>query len=260
MRLFLEYMKPTVAEEAARDRVVSDLRAVIKAVLPDHSTEVFGSQRTGLALATSDIDIRLFEEGTVRTRGTRPNAAPRYEVRKQLEMHLTQLHLRLNLHPDYVLIQRRYARYPLISLQHKDSGFDIQIVCSNDTTHSRELTRGLLKEDPDLHALYVVFKVMFDIRGLTDVYRGGAGSYTLFTMIVAAIENRREFIRQPSLGAKFMEILDFYIKFNSYKHALAVKTPEFEGIWPKLPFAETQVPRPEARAGNYLVSPRAISR
>jgi non-canonical poly(A) RNA polymerase PAPD5/7 len=250
-------MKPTAAEQAACDLVTAQIRAVIKHILPRLSTEVFGSQRTGLALSTSDIDIRLFDEDTRWAKGTRPSAVPRDEVRTQLNEYLDSIMAHLLKHPDFVLIQKRHARYPLLTLQHRESGFDIQVVCSNDTSQSRDITQTFLKEEPDLHAIFAVLKVMLDIRGLNDVYRGGAGSYTLFMMIALSFRHRQDYMRGASLGDKFKDILNFYEVFKTYSHALALKTSELESIWPKLPLAKARAKEQQERAKNDIVSPPA---
>jgi non-canonical poly(A) RNA polymerase PAPD5/7 len=248
-------MKPTEAEEAARDRIIKQIQALIKSILPSYSTEVFGSQRTGLSLATSDIDIRLFEEGAEPVVNTRPDKAPRGKVRRKLDKDLQKLRQHLLIHQDYALVHKRPARYPLLSLQHKESGFDIQVVCNNDTSHTREAILGFLKEDPDLHALFAVVKVIFDIRGLTDVYRGGAGSYTLFIMTVAAIKYRAFPQMESSLGHKFKRFLGFYAKFDQYKSALSVCTCRMEPSWSKLPLVDAQ-----ALEQKYLVRNDQVGR
>jgi non-canonical poly(A) RNA polymerase PAPD5/7 len=253
IRLFLEYMKPTSAEQAARDLVTQQTREFINQILPDHSTEVFGSQRTGLLLATSDIDIRLFEEGTEWTEGSKLNQAPRYRVRKTLLNALTQLWNQLNTHPDYILVHLRHARYPLISMQHKPSGYDIQIVCSNDTSNSRGVTQGYLREDPDIHAIFAVAKAMFDIRGLTDVYRGGIGSYTLLIMIIAAL--KFEELKTPTtLEGKFLAFINFYAKIDSYNNCYGVRSEDHAPVWPKMPLEKAIALEADSRKIGDLVS------
>jgi non-canonical poly(A) RNA polymerase PAPD5/7 len=254
IKLFADYVKPSAAEQAACEAVAQQVREFIKGILPDHSTEVFGSQRTGLALAISDIDIRLFETDVQVEVETRPNEAPRHKARKDLQICLRQLYERLLESKDYILVNRRQSRYPLISMQHKASGYDVQIVCNNDTSHARTTTKALLVEDPDLHALFAVFKAAFEIRGLTDVYRGGLGSYSLFIMIAAALQNSRHEYPNRSLVEKFMEVLRFWTKFNPYKQCLAVRTSDHRGLWPKLSLEESLEAAQKYRSAGDLVS------
>src|SRR5262249_44026224 len=134
---------------------------------------------------------------------------------------------------NYILCNLRHARYPLISMQHKDSGLDVQIVCANDTSHSRNVMQGYLSKYKDLAALFSVVKIMFDIRGLLDVFRGGLGSYSLFMMVVASLElwgqrnhwtgagdpfkvkQKYGSYQNSSVGAKLLHFLEFYAAFDS---------------------------------------------
>src|SRR5579871_5644883 len=183
---FWDYIRPTKAEMAARDAVIQQTQMIVQEALPEAKTEIFGSQRTGLVLATSDLDLRIFTEDQEETTDT--EKAPRYKYRKTTFQLLQKLHPVLFTNQDYILCHLRHARYPLISMQHKSSGLDIQIVCANDTSHSRNIMQKYLSKHKDLAALFSLVKTMFDIRGLSDVFRGGIGSYSLFMMVVASLE------------------------------------------------------------------------
>lgn len=249
---FVKYIKPTDLEIAARDAVIRQTRDLIHDILPDHSTEVFGSQRTGLNLATSDIDIRLWKENVPEMKGTIARMAPRHQVRKILERDLNILHHTLDAHPDYKLCQLRHARYPLISVQHTASGYDLQIVCNNDTANSRETIKELLQKDEDIYALFSLWKTMLDIRGLSDVYRGGLGSYSLLIMIIAALR-ALSLTETESVSRKFLLTLRFYGEiFDSYKHGLTVTGRV--GSFKKLPLAESIEKKTKAKAANDSVS------
>jgi len=227
---------------AARHAVMRQTQTIIQEALPDAKTESFGSQRTGLVLATSDLDLRIFKEDQDET--TDPEQAPRYKSRRQRLTLLQCLHHVLDANRDYILCHLRYARYPLISMQHKHSGLDVQIVCANDTSHSRNVMQEYLSKHKDLATLFSVLKIMFDIRGLSDVFRGGIGSYSLFMMVVASLElwgrpihfsgRRNPFglkgkygpFRKTGVGAKLLHFLEFYSAFDSTWNAIAVQPPE----------------------------------
>src|SRR5437764_222299 len=106
-------MKPTAKEQAARQAVISQLYELTKEYLPSQRLEVFGSERTGLALAISDLDFRLYQGQSERA-DQLPEKAPRYEVRKKMTRHLTKLHEGLQKSGHYILCALRHARYPLI--------------------------------------------------------------------------------------------------------------------------------------------------
>lgn len=217
-------MMPTAAEAATRGAVIEEIQAFAAKYLPHAPLEVFGSGRTGLALATSDIDLRLAAPDHLDTLGA--PQPPRWAVRDQNVKNLKKLHKAFDTSKDFMLVALRHARYPLISMQHRESGIDIQVVCSNDTTASRDWIKKYLDELPGLRAIYTLVKVMFDIRGLSDVYRGGLGSYSIFMMVVASLK-LAENSESDDLAHKFMSFLDFYINLDTYKHGVAVHPPSF---------------------------------
>jgi len=239
---FWDYIRPTEVEMAARDAVIWQTQTIIQEASPKVKTETFGSQRTGLILATSDLDLRIFKED--QNEISDPEKAPRHKKRKQTTKLLHDLHEAFIANPNYILCHLRHARYPLISMQHKDSGLDVQIVCANDTAHSRNVMQGYLSKHKDLAALFSVVKIMFDIRGLLDVCRGGIGSYSLFMMVVASLElwgkpiywhgrgdpfkvtQKYGSFRNSSVGAKLLHFLEFYTAFDSTMNAIAVQPPK----------------------------------
>jgi non-canonical poly(A) RNA polymerase PAPD5/7 len=185
---FHNYARPSRIEALARRKIIEQVRNDVRKVLPDHILEVFGSERTGVALATSDIDLRLMRsEDLVDSAGKMP---PSRAERNILINGLHKLYRRnFTNNPEYLLPVLRNARYPLISVQHRASGLDLQIVLANDTSLSREYMQQYMQEYPYLRQVYSVVKTMFDVRGLSDVFRGGLGSYSIFMMIVASLKH-----------------------------------------------------------------------
>jgi non-canonical poly(A) RNA polymerase PAPD5/7 len=200
------------------------VRNHVRQTLPDHVLELFGSERTGLTLATSDIDFRLLKKEKLEdpTLGRLP---PTPKEREEAMKHIHKLHWDgLLKHKAYLLPTLRYARYPLISIQDRQSGLDLQIVLSNDTSLSREIMKGYMEQYPYLRQLYFVVKTMFDVRGLTDVFRGGFGSYTLFMMVVASIRHMPH-PREDVAGA-LINFMKFYRNFDTTKKGLSI-----EPVW-----------------------------
>lgn len=128
---------------------------------------------------------------------------------------------KLRKHKAYIMPMLRHARYPLIALQDRHSGIDVQIVLSNDTSLSREIMNGYMQEYPYLRQLYYVIKTTFLIRGLSDVFRGGFGSYSLFMMIVASIRHNPH-PRNDAAGA-LVNFLKFWRDFDTTKQGVSVE-------------------------------------
>lgn len=125
----------------------------------------------------------------------------------------------------YLLPVVRWARYPLISLQDRISGLDIQIVLSNDTALSRRLMQRYMEEFPYLRQVYSVIKATLDVRGLTNVFRGCIGSYSLFMMIAASLKHHPSPINDGA-GA-LMNFLTFWGSFEADQHGLSIEPPEY---------------------------------
>jgi non-canonical poly(A) RNA polymerase PAPD5/7 len=220
---FHDYAKPSRTEALARRQVIEQARKDVHEVLPEYVLEIFGSERTGIALATSDIDLRLVRREDLAD-GSGKIVPPRWE-RKTLEKALKTLFTRKFFrNPKYLLPVLRHARYPLLSLQHGASGLDIQIVLANDTSVSREYMRQYMQEYPYLRQVYSIVKTLFEVRGLSDVFRGGFGSYSIFMMIVASLQQMPH-KRKDAMGA-LQNFLRFWAQFDTTEKGISIDPPE----------------------------------
>jgi non-canonical poly(A) RNA polymerase PAPD5/7 len=221
---FYDFAKPDHLEALARRHLIEQVRDHVREILPNHILEVFGSERTGLAMATSDIDLRLLLKEQLENPAD-PKLPPKPEQRTEAMKYMHKLHFNgLSKNKAYKLALLRYARYPLIALQDNQSGLDVQIVLSNDTSVSREIMTGYMEQYPYLRQLYCVVKTMFDVRGLSDVFRGGFGSYSLFMMVVASIKHSPN-PRKDAAGG-LINFLRLYQKLNTEKWGISI-----EPVW-----------------------------
>lgn len=225
VQAFHEYVRPNQAESIARKHVVEQVRQHVRSILPNYILEVFGSERSGVAFANSDIDLRLVPND-VMSDVAQAKLPPNPKERDRRMKDLRKLHNRLiNLYKkDYLLPTLRWARYPLISLQDKASGLDIQVVLSNDTSTSREFMKRYIDEYAYLPQLYSVLKATLDVRGLTDVFRGGVGSYSLFMMIVASLKHKQHPCNDA--GDALAHFLRFWSTIKAEDHGISIEPPE----------------------------------
>ncbi|KAF2853665.1 hypothetical protein T440DRAFT_443296 [Plenodomus tracheiphilus IPT5] len=221
MDKFCAYARPGRYEQIARDHVMEQVRRNVLAPLPQHTLELFGSERTGTALATSDIDFRLIRPNQI-SDPTKANLPPSPDQRVKGLRGLQTLYSKLR--GKYVLTFLRYARYPLISLQDRPSGIDIQIVLANDTSESRKIMQRYMDDIPYLVTLFTVVKTIFDIRGLSDVFRGGFGSYSLFMMIVASIQQSPN--QRNDAAGGLLNFLKFWRDFDTTKNGISIEPVE----------------------------------
>lgn len=209
----------------ARKHLIEQVREHVRKVLPNYVLEVFGSERTGMAFAGSDIDLRLIP-ADVMTDAARSKLppSPKERTRRRADLRKLHWHFVSCQKEEYLLPTLRWARYPLISLQDRASGLDVQIVLSNDTSTSREYMQRYLEECPYLPEVYSVIKAALDVRGLTDVFRGGIGSYSLFMMIVASLKHRPH-PNNDAAGA-VEHFFRFWGHFKANVHGVSIDPPE----------------------------------
>lgn len=250
---FVEYIEPTTIEKIAREAVISELLALIaKSTSSITRSEIFGSERTGLAVATSDIDIRL--ECNVENE----HARHKYTVNQ-----MKRIEARMQKSQDYILVVSRYYSYPIINAQHKETGIHIQIVASPDTSPQEQVTVQYLAELPHLRSLYLLLRTALGTRSLVDVFSGGTGSYGLFIMLVASIKRRRS--NPPvTLTDQLFQFINFYSQLDLEKYGVSVSPPKLfkkHNPWdvPIKDFIEAARRRGDTfRAAQWAISQRRL--
>lgn len=209
---FAKFMELTPAEKAAREAIRQEIISFIKKTLGGRvRCEVFGSDKTGLSVATSDIDIRVTHNAM------RPSASIGSYLR---DVSRAMFHSR-----DFMCTTFRNAKYPIVNAQHRASGIDIQIVNAPSTDPQGKVTQQYLEEIPNLRELYLLLRTVFGVRGLVDVFNGGIGSYGLFIMLVASLKRRNS--QPPKTAAEqLVRFLNFYKGLDTYKHGVSVTPPK----------------------------------
>lgn len=174
--------------------------------------EIFGSERSGLAIATSDLDLRVYRPELDEKRDAKQ--PPRYFARRQFSHVISSALTSYESDPNFMLVFLRHSRYPLLSMQHVGTSLDVQIVCCNDTNKARSVMAKYMEEMPALRKVYILVKYMFEIRGLSDVFRGGIGSYSVFYLVAAAMKLGTEHAKDDA-AAQLLAVLEFYSKFDA---------------------------------------------
>lgn len=237
---FHEHARPSEYEAVARKHLIEQVRQHVQLYLPDYMLEVFGSERTGLSFASSDIDLRLVPKNDS-SDIVRSKMKP--DVQKK-DLILLQSQISHKHKADYMYPVIRWTRHSLLSLQDRASGLHIQLVLANDSSRSREYIQRYVQEYSYLPQLYSVIKATLDVRGLTDVYRGGVGSYSLLMMIVTSLKHRVN-VRKDAAGG-LQNFLHFWAHFDTTKYGLNVDPPDDflkseQAITSKNPKVQTEV-------------------
>lgn len=218
LELFAQWMEPLPSELVAREKVYEIVRDIVRHRTPELSTEKFGSQTTGLVMPRSDVDIRLFVRHP-NDGGLDEHANPTISTSA-----FSKLCDALKDHPDFSLVVRHPGKYPLIGATHMATGLVIQLVASNKPSASQPKIRQYLAEWPTLKPLYMVIKTTLEMRGLSDVWTGGFGSYSIFMMVVASLKHNNT--PHDNITAQLLDFLDFYASLDTHEHCIAIEPPQ----------------------------------
>ncbi|KAK5137217.1 hypothetical protein LTR08_000722 [Meristemomyces frigidus] len=205
---FAAYMEPTAAEKSARQDVAAKTRVLAWQTLARNKvkTKLFGSEKTGIALSTSDIDVRVYTNVN--------NQSISGPV-------LQRLYHAMFYSEDWVCAVFRDSNFPIISAQHRATGIDVQLVSAHSTAMQQSYTQKYLSELPHLRTLYILIHTMLSIRGLVPVFNGGIGSYGLFMMLVAALK-RRSSDHPATASEQLLHFINFYTTFDTTKYGLSI--------------------------------------
>ena len=213
IRAYEAYLRLTAAEEAACRLVAADVYDVVRDRPDVSNLTLVGSRSTGLATPSSDFDFSL----------PLPSGS-RY--RQEAWDSLGKVHQHLKHSNCFVNTKIVHAMVPLVSTRHIATGLHIQIQAPRSDWTSQEYIAAYLTEHPSLRPLYIVIRHFLEIRGLTTVFKGGLGSYSIFMMVVTAIKHSSGNFAADDLASQLMHFLDFYGNADLYKYGFSANPPQ----------------------------------
>jgi non-canonical poly(A) RNA polymerase PAPD5/7 len=166
MLMFCDFISPTQAELAARDRVLSDVKQVVKELWPKAKVRIFGSQLTRILTPTSDIDMVVLDVPT-------DEVMADYEYgdssRCISELHDLDAAIRKNKLASYCEVISS-AKVPIVKYDDKKSGVSVDICINNDSGLSTgKMIRRFVREYPQLRPLVMVLKVFLVCNTLLQI-------------------------------------------------------------------------------------------
>jgi non-canonical poly(A) RNA polymerase PAPD5/7 len=222
---FHQWMQPTSEELVVRHHLINKLQRIVRDASPTCQLELFGSTRNGLGVAISDIDMRLLPAAGDMDSSSIPESIPLHSKRQEIIKKLRSIESKLKADGEFFLVFLRHARYPLVSMQHKESGLEVQIVSNYDSQLSRQYIQKYMDMYPGIGEVFTVMRTILDIRGLNDVFRGGLGSYSMF-MLIAAVYRTGQVSASSSLGHQFLGVLKYWSEFDTYNYGACLEPPE----------------------------------
>jgi len=206
--------------------LISDVRAIIGKVYPRNPLQVIGSYRTGLANSFSDIDFNLSFPDFEKTPLERCPSPTRDKARKAAGRALVRMHRAVeNPNHSFRNVELVLARVPIVKAEHRGTKLKVEIQALSTNQNAKEYVASYLAEFPTLKTLYTVIRSALHIRDLTNVHKGGLGSYSIFMMIVNALKQASGKFAHDDLANQFLHFLDFYGTADLYKHGFSVDPP-----------------------------------
>lgn len=216
---FAEHVALTPTESQIRKRLVRLIISTVRYVWPNKKAFIYayGSTKTGLAMPYSDIDIGIDD----------PSLKDEDTTVTQLQERMQALYDKLRSSKDYICVVYRPEPVPIITVQHRVTGIDLQIIGSGRQGAQEHIVGKYLDAIPNMRALYAVFRTMFGMRGFVDPYIGGISAYGTFMMLAAALNREGvppEVHHSPS--SQLLCILDFWSNFNSNVSGISIADPK----------------------------------
>jgi predicted nucleotidyltransferase len=215
---FCEFISPTPAELAMREKVLNEAKRVILSLWPTASVRVFGSQLTTILVPSSDIDIAVLNVPLEENQSV-----------SDLILQLTE-HIRKEIKVTY-LEAVTSARVPIIKYDHEESKIGVDICINHDSgLQTGEFIVEKMKTFPPFKPLALVLKTFLTQRKFNDTYTGGIGSFLLSCMILSFLQHKQktsffsDFYPSWNLGTLLLEFLQLYgITFNYFMTGVSVQ-------------------------------------
>ncbi|KAI9723697.1 MAG: hypothetical protein M1812_000997 [Candelaria pacifica] len=231
---FQDLMNLDRCEHLARHYLVRWLETIVDRLLPGTRLQVFGSTVTGMARPMSDIDIRVIDPQIEDSITKRAPSSGRPMALSTLRRKLETLRTKFAADSPFKEVDYRRGRVPVVTATHRTSGLEIQLSAKNDQLTSQEYVKNYLVEFPMSRPIFVVIRQMLDWRGLTDVFAGGLGSYSIFMMVIAFLKQHPP-VRTDEfpLGRQLCAFLAFYADFKTYDVGLSIEPPSVFRKYPE---------------------------
>jgi non-canonical poly(A) RNA polymerase PAPD5/7 len=210
---FCENLDLTEEDLNTRDEVVSEITDIAKQLWgEDVQVHMFGSQATGTATRTSDVDLTILgcdcpADDTV------PAMVAIADIIKARDL------------ASYLEIIPN-AKVPIIKMDHKKCGISLDICCNEATgIQGASIVAALSRDYPPFKYLMMVLKLYLAKRQLHETYSGGVGSFVLSMMVLSFLQQRQRIhevlhAQAWNLGSLLLDFFNLYGCTFNYNRAV----------------------------------------
>ena len=231
---FVNFISLTPEEENKRKFTFGKIKELITEKFKGWKVKLYGSFATNLSLPDSDIDILVLpqKDFNIKEKSKSKIDAVFYEI--------LDLFKQSKLFSYQEIIS---AKVPIIKAIFKETGIkvDISLFKKNGYTAKVEISKAL-KKFPELRPLIMVIKYILRQRDLNEIYKGGASSFLIFSMVYFFVCNQRKYElycinnerEYPliTLGTLLVEFfITFSFKFNYRELGISIRYGTF--LFPK---------------------------
>lgn len=215
---FYEFVRPQEFEHIVRLDTLNRIRACVKTKYPDCEVYAFGSFAAGLYLPDADLDLVVLSHDLVDRQLPSLTAN---NVLRRFETHFKSQRLA---EPDSIELIIG-AKVPLVKFRERVTGLRVDLSFENLTGPRAIATFDAWKRDHlALAPIALLIKQFLTMRGLNEVQTGGLGGFSVFNLIVAALQNMTrvqtgELNPTRNLGEVLLEFLELYGKKFNLKEA-----------------------------------------
>lgn len=209
---FYDYVRPRDFEEQVRLLLVQRIQRAIAHGFSQWQVQVFpfGSFASGLYLPTADMDL-VAVSSSFMTRGT-PQIGTHGKMRK-----FAACLENANIIKPGSLTVIAHARVPIIKFVDKDTGLRVDVSFENNSGLTAQKTFEDWKAQyPAMPPIVSLIKQFLVMRGLSEVFNGGLGGYSIICLVVNSI---RRLLKKKGSDWDQMQhldhiLMDFFIYYG----------------------------------------------
>ncbi|KAJ5162427.1 hypothetical protein N7492_007819 [Penicillium capsulatum] len=210
IRALDDYLRPSSLQTNQVAQIGAEIASLLHQV--SDAPRLFGSRRTGLAVAHSAVDFILpFQDRARSLSRARMPSATRPQAREAHGTFLRQAHALLRHSQAFGDHVHLNTKSQVLEGRHIPTGLPLRLSCAESVPAMTEYLQDCLVEYPTLRPLYVATRALLEARGLYGPAPGNIRSDALAMLVVAFLRmNHGRFPGPNRLGDQFLALLRLY--------------------------------------------------